>query len=317
MYGGSPHHESHGSSDGSMPNIPHTQNDMALSRTQPRSPTGGGPADSFGYKYQQYDPRFRNPPPPPPQHQTGPGYYPAPQDIRRAQTFNLGQGASRPTRPLPYHRHPGGEDSLPNSPTYFSQNPPQFQNRQMLSPNTLSNNRSFQEHLDNLNTARHGRKMRVLDWMQKQQQVEHHHMIRDPATEFPTEPYQKHAHIYASAAELDPPVWVPTSVEQKRPKSAQVQGNYQNQEHGQFHTFSHSYTSAHSQWPPAQARSQVDRGGRSYINVPPHAGTHFPPQPPVGARGNVGRGPQAAGAPVNGQSLPNAKFEKGYYILDV
>ena len=34
-------------------------------------------------------------------------------------------------------------------------------------------------------------------------------------------------------------------------------------------------------------------------------------------RGNIGRGPQTAGTPASGQSLPNAKFEKGYYIIDV
>ena len=34
----------------------------------------------------------------------------------------------------------------------------------------------------------------------------------------------------------------------------------------------------------------------------------LPPSAPVGARGNIARRPQAAGTPVNGHSLSNAKF---------
>ena len=394
MYGASPHHESHGSSDGSTPTTPHAQSDMAISHpsaaAQPRSPTGVGPPqtstaapDSFGYRYQSYAGQQQQPPlnarsrnypplppqaqqqlppapqqqfppaqqqqfPPAPQQQFPPaqqqaGYFPpGGQDIRRTQTFSMGQGTSRPTRPAHFHQHPGGEDSLPNSPTYFAQNPPpqQFQDRRMLSPSAMANNRSFQEHLEALNTTRHGRKMRVLDWMTKQQQVEQHHMVRDPSTELPAQPYLKQTHIYASAAELDPPpssVHVPNPAEQYRPSSAQgppptsLAGGYQTQERGRLNTFPYSYsanTNTHTlpqQWPHSQApRSQVGgRGGRSYVNVPPHApptGTQIPSshQQPHGmvARGNAGMG-RGIGAPVPAHNLPTAKFEKDYYILDV
>lgn len=365
-HGASPQHDSRGSSDGSASTTPHAQSDMALSsHAQPRSPTGAAP-DSFGYRYQSYatgqqpqqpvippNPAHSGnnyPPPIPPHHQgggaSGSGYYPpGPQDIRRAQTFSMGQGVTRPSRSPHHHHHhhhPGGEDSLPNSPTYFAQNPPaQFHDRQMLSPGSMANNRSFQEHLETLNTTRHGRKMRVLDWMQKQQQVEPQHMIRDPSAELPTQPYQRQTHIYASAAELDPPISVPTPTEQNRPSSVQGMGMgmgigtgmgsggggggyYNGQERGRLNTFPYNqqhqgqysaHTSQWSQQPGATRSSQVDRGARGYVNVPPHA--HVAPrQLPVamGVRGNVGR---PVGAPAKAQTLPTAKFEKDYYILDV
>ena len=333
-YETNPHsrHESHGSSDGSTPTTPHAQSDMAIPRTQARSPTGhaGGAPDSLGYRYphqpytgQQPNPRSRNYHP-----QQQMGYYPPPQDIRRTQTFSMGQGPSRPTHAQQYHQHLGGEDSLPNSPTYFSQNPPHVQDRGTLSPNTLASNKSFQKHLETLNTTRHGRKMRVLDWMQKQQQVESSQMVRDLSAEVPSQPYQKQDHIYASAAELDPPVHMPNL---SRPGSAQEQGSYQAQERGRLHTFPYIHSSAHAQRPPpVQARSQVDRG-RKYVNVLPHAptttGTHvspqppmgvggISPQPPMGTGGNMGR-VAVTGSPANAQNLPTAKFEKDYYILDV
>ena len=329
-----------GSSDGSSSTTPHAHSDLAIPRTQPRSPTGPAP-NSLAYKYQPYTgqqssnpPRpARGYPPQPPQQQQG--YYPPPpQDIRRAQTFSMGQGQPRPTRMAQYRQHPGGEDSLPNSPTYFAQNPPRPNDRGALSPNAMANNRSFQEHLDTLNSTRHGRKMRVLDWMQKQQQqVDGHHMVKDPSAEVPTEPYHKQSHIYASAAEPDPPppVNVPNPAEQRRPGSAQGGYYQQPQERGRLNTFPYSHSAAHShpqRPPPQQApqgmaqRAQVDSRGRGYTNVPPYrpppTGTHtapYPqPQPPMGSGGNVGR---MAGTPANAQNLPTAKFEKDYYILDV
>ena len=326
------------SSDGSSSTTPRAHSDLAIPRTQPRSPTGAAP-DSLGYKYQPYiGQQSSNPPrsarghyPPQPPQQQQQGYYP-PQDIRRAQTFSMGQGQPRPTRMAQYRQHPGGEDSLPNSPTYFAQNPPRSNDRGVLSPNAMANNRSFQEHLDTLNSTRHGRKMRVLDWMQKQQQqVEGHHMVKDPSAEVPTEPYHKQSHIYASAAEPDPPppVNVPNPAEQRRPGSAQGHGggyHQQSQERGRLNTFPYSHSAAHSRPPPQQApqgmgqRAQVDSRGRGYMNVPPYrpppTGTHTAPYPqaPMGSGGNVGR---MAGTPANAQNLPTAKFEKDYYILDV
>ena len=312
-YGASPRHESYGSSDGSNPTTPHAHSDMALVQAQPRSPTGVAP-DSLGYRYppsygnRQPNPHSRNYYP----NQQQAGYYPPPQDIRRTQTFSMGQGGNRPVRAPPYHRHPGGEDSLPNSPTYLAQNPPQLHDRQMMSPNTSANYRSFQEHLEKLNTTQHGRKMRVLDWMQNQQQQQQHQpqeyrqMIRDPQTEHPSRPYQKQTHIYASAAELEPPpTHVPNPSEQMRPWSAQGKGGYSSQERGRVNTYTYGQPGGGARAPmqrpgPAWSNSQVDRG-RSYVNVPPHAG-------------NSGR---VGGMPASAQNLPTAKFEKDYYILDV
>lgn len=337
-YGAGPplNRESHGSPDGSTPTTLQAHSDLAIPHSQVRSPTGGAP-DSLGYKYQPYAGQQSSNPRStrgyyPPQLQQQQGYYPpAPQDIRRAQTFSMGQGQPRPTRMAQYRQHPGGEDSLPNSPTYFAQNPPRLNDRGMISPNTVANNRSFQEHLDTLNSTRHGRKMRVLDWMQKQQQVDSHHMVKDPSAETPTEPYHKQSHIYASAAEPDPPppVHVPNPAEQRRPGSAQGQGGYQPQERGRLNTFPYSHSAAHAypQRSPQQSqwmaqRAQVDSRGRGYMNVSPHSHGPSPtgihnapyPQPPMGSGGNVGR---MAGTPANAQNLPTAKFEKDYYILDV
>lgn len=156
-------------------------------------------------------------------------------------------------------------------------------------------------------------------------------MVKDPSAEVPTEPYHKQSHIYASAAEPDPPppVNVPNPAEQRRPGSAQGSYYQQPQERGRLNTFpySHSATHSHPQRPPPQQapqgmaqRAQVDSRGRGYTNVPPYrpppTGTHTAPypQPPMGFGGNVGR---MAGTPANAQNLPTAKFEKDYYILDV
>ena len=133
-------------------------------------------------------------------------------------------------------------------------------------------------------------------------------MIRDPQAGLPSRPYHKQTHIYASAADLDPPVPVPYPSDQTRPWSAQGQGaggGYPSQDRGRLNTFPYAHSGApHApqQRYPAQVNSQVDRG-RSYVNVPPHAG-------------NAARG-GGVGMPASAQNLPTAKFEKDYYILDV
>jgi len=72
-------------------------------------------------------------------------------DIRRAKTFNAG----KPVHHLlsPTTQHSLDDDSIPNSPTYFTHHYPGRQEA-TPSPNTEAQNRSFQEHLNALDDCK-------------------------------------------------------------------------------------------------------------------------------------------------------------------
>ena len=119
-------------------------------------------------------------------------------DVRRVQTFTAGRAFQQHQRyspsPLSYE-----EDSIPNSPTYFTHHHPSWE-RATPSPNTEALNRSFQEHLNSLEGHRKGRQHRVLDWMQRtSNDWANRPMIRDPEANIPTKPYQRQCHLYETA----------------------------------------------------------------------------------------------------------------------
>lgn len=92
--------------------------------------------------------------------------------MKRTNTFS-GPTDQVTSRPLPLH-HPaqrlpliGHDDSLPNSPTHFSELLKLQQDRDTPSPNTKALYKNFQEHLDQLGQKPQKPKYKVLDWMQE------------------------------------------------------------------------------------------------------------------------------------------------------
>ena len=215
------------SSRSSTPTSPHAHSDLGY-------PTGGGRGGGGRENLSPVEQTSLRPLPSPTHQRPGPqmaaahrvvqgvqqqqqpvaGHYRS--DVRRAQTFSSGTG--RPAHigsGLQYNpnRHSMGEqdigdDSIPNSPTYFMQNHP-HRDEATPSPHTEALNRSFQEHLDTLNSAhKMGRKMRVLDWMQRTtdawNQDSRYPMIRDPETHIPAVPYSRGAPLYEAPEHLEP-----------------------------------------------------------------------------------------------------------------
>ena len=217
------------SSRSSTPTSPHAHSDLGY-------PTGGGRGGGGRENLSPVEQTSLRPPPSPTHQRPAPQMAAAPRvvqgvqqqqqqqpvaghyrsDVRRAQTFSSGTG--RPAHigsGLQYNpnRHSMGEqdigdDSIPNSPTYFMQNHP-HRDEATPSPHTEALNRSFQEHLDTLNSAhKMGRKMRVLDWMQRTtdawNQDSRYPMIRDPETHIPAVPYSRGAPLYEAPEHLEP-----------------------------------------------------------------------------------------------------------------
>lgn len=102
-------------------------------------------------------------------------------------------------------------DSLPNSPTFFSQ-VQQQENRETPSPGTQIENRSFQEYLNTLDAQSRMKKKKVVEWIQrsnirafeKDQPVKREEgppekLRLDTDTNLPAKPYQKQEPIYATA----------------------------------------------------------------------------------------------------------------------
>ena len=151
----------------------------------------------------------------------------AQQDIRRAQSFNTARQVPGPLHPPP----PAcffEEESIPNSPTYFAQNPPLDRDEVNPSPHTETVNRSFQDHLNSLNSGRRGRKTRVLDWMQRTSDAWGHDsrypMMRDPASHQPAEPYLRPSHVYEEpdvALRRSPEEWQQQHQQQHRQQHRQ------------------------------------------------------------------------------------------------
>ena len=251
---GSPmlHRYKRDSSRESTPSGPHTQSDLT------HGPRGPGPS--------QYQP--------PRGYNYGHDWE---MDVRRAQSFNMTGGAP-PRKTYPYYRE---EDSLPNSPTFFTHNPP---NREEAtpSPHTEAVNRSFQEHLNSLDSHRKGRKLRVLDWMQRTSDVRSYDsrlpMKMDPQTTAPAQPYIRPEHLYESPNEA-----LGTTVEERLQKEQQQQQQLQEQQ-----------SQLHQQWQQQQRQQQHIRqhGSGSY-----HSHTYS------------GRGKRVP--------YPTAKFGKDFYVIDV
>ena len=120
-------------------------------------------------------------------------------DVRRAQTFTAGRAYHHQRySPSPLSHE---EDSIPNSPTYFTHHHPSWE-RATPSPNTEALNRSFQEHLNSLEGHKKGRQHRVLDWMQhSSNDWANRPMIKDPEASVPAKPYQRQYHVYETAEE--------------------------------------------------------------------------------------------------------------------
>ena len=120
-------------------------------------------------------------------------------DVRRAQTFTAGRAFHHQRySPSPLSHE---EDSIPNSPTYFTHHHPSWE-RATPSPNTEALNRSFQEHLNSLEGHKKGRQHRVLDWMQhSSNDWANRPMIKDPEASAPAKPYQRQYHLYETAEE--------------------------------------------------------------------------------------------------------------------
>ena len=150
-------------------------------------------------------------------------------DIRRAKTFNAG----KPVHHLlsPTTQHSLDEDSIPNSPTYFTHHYPGRQEA-TPSPNTEAQNRSFQEHLNALDVQKRGRRSRVLDWMQRTSDARKYQsnvpMIKDPGANIPARPYQRPTHFYQTADEA-----FETEREERVPQQAQaVRASYPSYNYG-------------------------------------------------------------------------------------
>ena len=72
-----------------------------------------------------------------------------------------------PTVPINVNRQTtGGGDSIPNSPTYFTQHHP-HKSEATPSPETQFTNRSFKEHLTSLQPSRGTKRTNMANWMQK------------------------------------------------------------------------------------------------------------------------------------------------------
>ena len=120
-------------------------------------------------------------------------------DVRRAQTFTAGRAFHHQRySPSPLSHE---EDSIPNSPTYFTHHHPSWE-RATPSPNTEALNRSFQEHLNSLEGHKRWRQHRVLDWMQhSSNDWANRPLIKDPEASIPAKPYQRQYHVYETAEE--------------------------------------------------------------------------------------------------------------------
>ena len=153
-------------------------------------------------------------------------------DVRRAKTFNSGKPLHHlPSAPT---QHSLDDDSIPNSPTYFTQHYP-GRLEATPSPNTEAQNRSFQEHLNALEGHKRGRRSRVLDWMQRTSDAKKYQsslpMIKDPGVNIPARPYERPSHLYQTAEEA-----FETEREERVPQQAQaVRASYPSYNYGGAH----------------------------------------------------------------------------------
>ena len=85
----------------------------------------------------------------------------------------------------------GGEDSIPNSPTYFTKHHP-HRDEATPSPETQYYNHSFKEHLTSLQPTRGVRRMNVANWMEQSSDYWNSNksapFLRDAHTSLPTNP---------------------------------------------------------------------------------------------------------------------------------
>ena len=313
--------------------LDNTSNALHLSQFPPTNSGIPPPAQTRAYIHQA-NPRSQNYKP---QRQQ---YYA--QDVRRTQTFTSGQVSSRPAQASQFHeRSPtspvhnaDGEDSLPNSPTYFSQYPPN-QDRGTPSPNTQATNQSFQEHLNSLEgQLKQGRKMRILDWMQRTEKYDPRYpMFRDPGTHVPSQPYQKQPHVYATANDLDI-----AKEQQVRDQSS----SHASQQTGHRHDYGgsgrrHTGMMQQQGYVARQQPQQQQQPSRERLHTFPYVNpqAHRQPQRAQGDRGYNYYPPTTRTGPPRGEastqtatasgssgvksqgSYPTAKFGKDFYVIDV
>ena len=212
----------------------------------------------------------------------------AQQDVRQAQSFNTTRQIPSPLHP-PRPAHFVEEDSIPNSPTYFTQNLPLDRDAVNPSPHTRAVNRSFQDHLNALDSGRHGRKTRVLDWMQRtadgwSHDSQQYPMMRDHATNQPAAAYLRPSHVYEEPEVALQAEWQHHHQQEHRHHQQehhhhqqehhhhqqehhhhrQHQQHHRQQQHHdqrqqQQHQHQQQQQQQHQQWQPRQQRTHQDR----------------------------------------------------------
>lgn len=231
-------------------------------------------------------------------------------DVRRARSFN----AQPPMHPQRY-RHNVEEDSLPSSPTFFTHNPPDREEA-TPSPNTQAVNVSFQEHLNALDSARKGRKSRVMDWFQRTSDIWSYDsrlpMTKDFNADQPAQPYMRQSPVYASAEEIlggvqavqHPPE---SSRQLQPPRQWYVQQSQPHKKHIPPQQRPQQNQRQPMQQSPMQQRQpsqQVPSQQYPPVTRPPENGSYH-------SRTFAGRG--------HTQQIqyPTATFTKDYYVIDV
>ena len=130
-------------------------------------------------------------------------------------------GVSRPNsiRPRGHGRaNTASGDSIPNSPTYFTQNHPHKDNP-MPSPETQSFNQSFKDHLSSLQPSTGVRSTNIANWMQESSDYWSTNksvpLFKDRRTVLPSKPPNRSPHFYdkPESSQLlphSPPIGPPT-----------------------------------------------------------------------------------------------------------
>lgn len=223
-------------------------------------------------------------------------------------------------------------DSLPNSPTYFSEHPPE--DRVTPSPRTQVANQSFQAHLNSLEAETRMRKKKVMEWIQKSSNEAWDRENRrkegkdptrlklDPVSHLPAQAYMKQEPIYADldSASPVPPTedsvlsrasgslpnqsWVP----EMRSGTADLRYRMEPRHRMEPRPRGATVTGSKMQPFPASSQRQYPQPSRQNPGVQGRGGREV--------QGSTGQ-PNLAAHPNLAASYPTAKFEKDYYILDV